>query len=230
VLWLSGVKVRLCTRLEWASSKCLCVCVVRLCACLYLCVEDGLVRPSEGCMPGRMCSPDGYPVLKQARSHLSSPTDGGVARLKKNRPGPLHHSPKRVATLDALRALDNCLRAGLCRRLHEWKYTNANHHALSDALDKRKLTRDLLALHGGHLVVTSDKGPSQFAMKQFLMWHCQVRAVFFWDPMAHGLWNACKMGLKQAGFFTTLLESQILVNWRAGLVKSFHNGVAGGGI
>ena len=124
--------------------------------------------------------------------------------------------PKRMATLDAMRALDNALRS-IDRRLKDWRFTEENRQALETALTTGALTKELLALHAGHLVLTSDKGSTQFAMQQFMMWHLGLRCINHWDPAAHGLWNAKRYGLREAGFLTTMMESQILINWRAGV-------------
>ena len=124
--------------------------------------------------------------------------------------------PQRMATLDAMRALDNALRS-IDRRLKDWRFTEENRQALETALTTGELTKELLALHAGHLVLTSDKGSTQFAMQQFMTWHLGLRCINHWDPAAHGLWNATRYGLRESGYLTTMMESQILINWRAGV-------------
>ena len=121
-----------------------------------------------------------------------------------------------MATLDAMRALDNALRS-IDRRLKDWRFTEENRQALETALTTGALTKELLALHAGHLVLTSDKGSTQFAMQQFMMWHLGLRCINHWGPAAHGLWKATRYGLREAGYLTTMMESQILINWRAGV-------------
>jgi len=115
-----------------------------------------------------------------------------------------------------MRLMDNSMRVGLDRRLHEFKLTGIRIEKLVVAVREHRLTPQLLATEFPVLVLYMDRASQQNSFAHYLAVREKMILVYMGDPMAHSLYNSLKNGAKMSGHLYIMTESGTLLNYAAG--------------
>jgi len=124
-----------------------------------------------------------------------------------DKPTKLVREPVRGASLAWMRALDNQLRIGVQRRLHNFV---PDFTALELLVSEgTMITIDHLQRQARVLSLSLDRGTNQYAPMWFLPYDQNVNVVPMWDPDAHGSWNVYQQSARDCKSMQALYKGQL---------------------
>ena len=130
--------------------------------------------------------------LLQRKPELLQRKPEDEAQERKRKKAKVFGEVDRAASLEMGFVLDNSLDKGMDdTRLHDFKVDFPNlRRVLAQCLaEKRDITMEEFGLFFRTLVTTSDKGPKNTCLLNFLINHCGSNILPLWDPFGHGSHN-----------------------------------------